>query len=255
MGSVATIEIVLGQVAFVWGLAVAAGEGFTSPQEALFIASPSLASDEQAPHSMPPIPRERSKKEEWLSDKVHRREVHVSDRQIARTITTRARISRVPPGVPPELVQPPAIGARIEPVTTLFNVWTREALPILPGQSVQDPFHRFLRDHYTNQVTEMDAELVDILTTTARHFRAARIDVVSGYRSPKYNLMLRKKGHEVARTSQHVEGNAIDFRIRGVKTPVLLRYVRSLRRGGVGYYPHSQFVHTDTGPIRFWRGS
>ena len=83
----------------------------------------------------------------------------------------------------------------------------------------------------------------------------ARIEVVSGYRSPKYNLMLRKKGHQVAKASQHTEGHAVDFRVRGVPTPVLLRYVRSLRRGGVGFYPHSQFVHSDTGPIRFWKGS
>ena len=120
---------------------------------------------------------------------------------------------------------------------------------------VEDRFHPFLRDHFTNQATRMDVRLVDVLAQVARRFRAARIEVVSGYRSPKYNLMLRKKGHQVARSSQHMEGHAVDFRIRGVPTPVLLRYVRSLRRGGVGYYPHSQFVHSDTGKIRFWKGS
>ena len=67
--------------------------------------------------------------------------------------------------------------------------------------------------------------------------------------------MLRKKGREVARQSQHTEGNAVDFRVRGVPTQRLLNYVRSLRIGGVGYYPHSQFVHSDTGRVRFWRGS
>jgi uncharacterized protein YcbK (DUF882 family) len=143
----------------------------------------------------------------------------------------------------------------VHPITTLYNLWTREALPLVPGLSAGESIHPFLRDHFTNQATRMDVRLVDVLTQVARRFRAPRIEVVSGYRSPKYNLMLRKKGHQVARSSQHTEGHAVDFRIRGVPTPVLLRYVRSLRRGGVGYYPHSQFVHTDTGPIRYWKGS
>src|SRR4029077_18220476 len=149
-------------------------------------------------------------------------------------------------------------GQRIEPLTTLFNVWTREALPILPGQTqatLGPRFHPFLRDHYTNQATHMDTRLIDVLERVAGKFSAKRIEVVSGYRSPKYNLMLRKKGHQVARHSQHMEGNAVDFRIRGIATKQVLHYVKSLRLGAVGYYPNSQFVHSDTGPIRYWTGS
>ena len=97
--------------------------------------------------------------------------------------------------------------------------------------------------------------LIGVLTRVAGRFSARRIDVVSGYRSPKYNLMLRKKGHQVARDSQHTHGNAVDFRIRGVGTSQVLHYVRSLRVGGVGFYPHSQFVHSDTGKVRYWTGS
>jgi uncharacterized protein YcbK (DUF882 family) len=147
------------------------------------------------------------------------------------------------------------VGSTLHPITTLYNLWTREALPLVPGLAVAERFNPFLRDHFTNQATRMDARLIDVLTSVARRFRASRIDVVSGYRSPKYNLMLRKKGHQVARASEHTEGHAVDFRIRGVPTTVLLRYVRSLRRGGVGFYPHSQFVHSDTGKIRYWKGS
>jgi uncharacterized protein YcbK (DUF882 family) len=113
----------------------------------------------------------------------------------------------------------------------------------------------FLRDHFTNQPTNMDTRLIGVLEHVAGKFSAKRIEVVSGYRSPKYNLMLRKKGHQVARHSQHMEGNAVDFRIRGVATKSVLHYVKSLRLGGVGYYPNSQFVHSDTGPIRYWTGS
>src|SRR5207237_1694037 len=85
-------------------------------------------------------------------------------------------------------------GETLEPVTTLYNIWTHEALPILPGESVKDRFHEFLRDHFTNQPTHMDPKLVEVLTSVANKFSAKRIEIVSGYRSPKYNLMLRKKG-------------------------------------------------------------
>jgi hypothetical protein len=202
-------------------------------------------SDPAAELLIPPAPRERSKKERWLQEKTFRQDVHVADRDLQRT----------PPRVRPNPGVATRPGATLQPITTLYNMWTREALPLMPGQTVEDRFHPFLRDHYTNQATHMDVRLIEVLSQVARKFRADRIEVVSGYRSPKYNLMLRKKGHQVARSSQHTEGHAVDFRVRGVPTPVLLRYVRSLRRGGVGFYPHSQFVHSDTGPIRFWKGS
>jgi hypothetical protein len=197
---------------------------------------------------IPPAPRDHSKKEQWLLEKALRHDVHVSDHELQRGPVH----PRPQPAIAAGPVKP---GATVHPITTLFNMWTHEALPLVPGQSAEERFHPFLRDHFTNQATHMDVRLIDVLSQVARKFRADRIEVVSGYRSPKYNLMLRKKGHQVARTSQHMEGHAVDFRVRGVPTPVLLRYVRSLHRGGVGFYPHSQFVHSDTGPIRFWKGS
>jgi hypothetical protein len=202
-------------------------------------------SDPAADLLIPPAEREHSKKEQWLLEKSMRHDVHVSERDLQRG----------PARPRPLLALAIKPGATMHPITTLFNMWTHEALPLVPGQPVDDRFHPFLRDHFTNQATHMDVRLIDVLSQVARRFRADRIEVVSGYRSPKYNLMLRKKGHQVARTSQHMEGHAVDFRVRGVPTPVLLRYVRSLHRGGVGFYPHSQFVHSDTGPVRFWKGS
>ena len=112
-----------------------------------------------------------------------------------------------------------------------------------------------MRDHFTNQATTIDPRLAQVLLSAALHFRAQRVDVVSGYRSPKYNLILRKKGHQVARESQHTLGTAVDFRIRGVPTEKLLGFVRSLRVGGVGFYPHTRFIHADTGRVRYWQGS
>jgi hypothetical protein len=215
-------------------------------------------------HEMPGEPRELSKREEWFRDKEMRPDLHLSDAALAEaqreyaaaekkaTLARRrgnaasAVIASAPPDYP---------GVRIQPVTTLFNVWTHEAFPILPGDPMEPQFHVFLRDHYTNQATQMDTRLVDVLARAAKKFSARRIEIVSGYRSPKYNLMLRKKGHAVARMSQHVEGHAVDFRIRGVPTQTLQTFVKSLRLGGVGFYPHSEFVHSDTGRVRYWKGS
>jgi uncharacterized protein DUF882 len=235
------------------------------PADGLATESPSGIFDPvaaRAEHFAPPEERVLSKKEGWLREKALRPDFRTSEKELARAAnpSRREKAARakqlsgnVPTG-PEPAVRP---GERIEPVTTLFNVWTHEALPILPGQtqSVQGKFHVFLRDHFTNQATRMDTRLIGVLTRVAGKFSARRIDVVSGYRSPKYNLMLRKKGRQVARDSQHTHGNAVDFRIRGVTTRQVLHYVRSLRVGGVGFYPNSQFVHSDTGKVRYWTGS
>lgn len=206
--------------------------------------------EERGWHLVSPAPRERSKKEVDRAEKLTRAGVHLGDAQLARAFA--AARSPLRGG---SSSAPTPVGFRAAPVTTLFNLWTHEALPLLPGLSPSDRFHDFLRDHYTNQATRMDTRLIDILAQVARHFTARRIDVVSGFRSPKYNLMLRKKGREVARGSQHPEGTAVDFRIRGVPIKKLAQYVRSLQRGGVGLYPRSQFVHSDTGKVRYWTGS
>jgi hypothetical protein len=213
-------------------------------------------------HATPSDPRSLSKREEWFRDKELRPDLHLSDEALAnaqresvaaeKKASSRRRQAPDKPALSAPLNFP---GMRVEPVTTLFNVWTHEAFPILPGDPMEVQVHTFLRDHYTNQATQMDTRLVDVLARAAKKFSARRIEIVSGYRSPKYNLMLRKKGHQVARQSQHVEGHAVDFRIRGVPTRSLLAFVRSLRLGGVGFYPHSQFVHSDTGKVRYWTGS
>ena len=146
--------------------------------------------------------------------------------------------------------------AEAAPVLTLHNVWTNESLPVVldPKPEPAAPFNQLARDHFTNQTTTMDARLFDTVVRAAERFHARYVEIVSGFRAPKYQLMLRKKGHEVARDSQHPRGDAVDFRVAGVPTRILLRFVRSLHLGGVGYYPESKFVHADVGRIRFWRG-
>lgn len=212
----------------------------------------------------PAPPREQSKKGAWLAEKARRPNVHLADADLGATRGRstpgkgKAKIDpRLRKDADPLDLPAPRPGSRIEPVTTLYNVWTHEALPLLPGDrdGVESRFHGFVRDHFTNQATRMDVRLVSVLAKVAQRFSASRIEVVSGYRSPKYNLMLRKKGHQVARESQHVEGNAVDFRVRGVPTKTMLNFVKSLRLGGVGFYPRSAFVHSDTGRVRYWTGS
>jgi len=176
--------------------------------------------------ALPPAPP--SKKVAFLQDKQDRRDVHLG--------------------------RPLAPAAA--PVLTLHNVWTNESLPVVmaPKPEPAAPFNLLARDHYTNQSTEMDGRLFQTIVRAAARFHARYVEVVSGFRAPKYQLMLRKKGHEVARDSQHPRGTAVDFRVAGVPTKLLLKFVKSLHLGGVGYYPESQFVHADVGPIRFWRG-
>lgn len=244
-----------------WGLADArSAETAASPlvAESLF-AGPVLAEH----LGIQPAARTLSKKHHWVEEKTRRRDIHVSDADLARAARVARVARRVSPSSPRKLALEtslmPGVGHRIQPVTTLFNLKLRESLPILPGQLLDagtyTRFHALLRDHYTNQATRMDDGLLGVLAEAAVNFDAGRVDIVSGYRSPKYNINLRKKGREVARDSQHTQGKAVDFRIRGVATKDLWRFVRSLGLGGVGLYPHSGFVHCDTGPIRFWSGS
>ena len=77
-------------------------------------------------------------------------------------------------------------------------------------------------------------------------------EVISAYRSPETNDMLRSRSSGVARNSQHLLGTAIDVRLRGMELEVLRDNARSLKLGGVGYYARSNFVHVDTGRVRYW---
>ncbi|MBP8805827.1 MAG: DUF882 domain-containing protein [Kofleriaceae bacterium] len=151
----------------------------------------------------------------------------------------------------------PRPGAPPPKLLNLHNTWTDEWLAIDADPRVAVPraeMDLFLRDHYTDDPTAMDPRLVGVLREAARHFGATRIDIVSGYRAPKYNLMLRKKGHEVARDSQHTHGTAVDFRIPGVSVDELYAWAVARKLGGVGRYRGSKFVHMDTGRIRYWEG-
>ena len=111
----------------------------------------------------------------------------------------------------------------------------------------------FLRDFRTGDVAAIDRNTLDIVYELKRQLNyQGDVHIVSAYRSPKTNEMLRKKGSGVAKKSQHLEGKAIDFRLPGVDTAKLRDLAKAMRRGGVGYYHDSDFIHVDSGRVRYW---
>ncbi|MFN3827741.1 MAG: YcbK family protein [Micavibrio sp.] len=110
-----------------------------------------------------------------------------------------------------------------------------------------------LRDFRTNEVFPIDPRVIDIIYMVHRKTgRNQALEILSGYRSPKTNAMLRNASSGVARNSMHLSGQAIDFRMAGVSTRGLRDVAVGLKAGGVGYYARSNFVHVDTGKFRTW---
>ncbi len=113
--------------------------------------------------------------------------------------------------------------------------------------------NEFCRDHRRNEVHPMDRRLFDQISQIQKLIGTeAEVIVISGYRSPATNASLRNGSSRVAKKSMHMEGKAIDFRLDGVKLSTVRDAALSLKAGGVGYYPGSNFVHIDTGAVRFW---
>jgi uncharacterized protein YcbK (DUF882 family) len=112
----------------------------------------------------------------------------------------------------------------------------------------------FLRDHRTGDVHHYDPRVFDLLSalTVATDRPDAEIHVICGYRTPWSNEFLRTHTSGVAKNSLHMEAEAIDIRVPGVKTSHLRDIALSLGRGGVGYYASSDFIHVDVGRVRRW---
>lgn len=138
-------------------------------------------------------------------------------------------------------------GENLDIIYRIGNTYLPDAL---------EKLNYFLRDHNTQDVSNYDPKEFDVL-----HAMLARlgkldsvINIVCGYRTPETNSALRHSSPQtgVAEHSQHMEGHAIDLRVPGVSTTMLRDAALSLQAGGVGYYPVSQFVHVDVGPVRQW---
>lgn len=119
-----------------------------------------------------------------------------------------------------------------------------------------DKLNHFLRDYRTDTVKSYDPKEFDVLHSLMAKLGRPNgvIDIVCGYRTPWTNHFLRTRAANtgVAEHSQHMQAKAIDIRVPGVSTVKLRNTALSLHEGGVGYYPVSQFVHVDVGPVREW---
>jgi len=134
---------------------------------------------------------------------------------------------------------------RLELVFAVADAYVPAALQAL---------NRFLRDHYSGTVGAIDPRLFDLLYQVQGLAGGTRpFEVISGYRCAATNAALREtRGGGVAKQSLHMEGRAIDVRLPGVPLADLRDAAVSLKAGGVGFYPGSQFVHLDTGRVRRW---
>ncbi len=142
----------------------------------------------------------------------------------------------------------------------LYNMHTAERIDIvyrrgeayIPEALAKLDF--FLRDHRTGDVRHFDPRLYDILSdlTASVGRPGGEIDIVCGYRTSSTNESLRAHTTGVARNSLHIQAEAVDLRMSGIDTLKLRKAALALARGGVGYYPHSDFIHLDVGRVRQW---
>jgi len=139
------------------------------------------------------------------------------------------------------------------------HLHTGEALSITyveGGQVLPEALARIdhvLRDHYDGSIHPIDLDLLDILHAVRRETgTSSPFQVISGYRSPATNQMLRQRSPGVSKNSLHMQGRAIDIRLPDVDTATLRDAGLAVALGGVGYYGSSDFVHLDTGRVRRW---
>lgn len=110
-----------------------------------------------------------------------------------------------------------------------------------------------LRDHRTDEIHAIDRKTIDLMAAIARKLGAKRpFEIISGYRSPQTNQLLRSTSSGVAKNSYHIQGKAVDLRLPGVPLKTVHKAALDLRLGGVGYYPKSDFLHVDSGRLRTW---
>ncbi|MGB6009992.1 MAG: DUF882 domain-containing protein [Desulfobacterales bacterium] len=142
---------------------------------------------------------------------------------------------------------------------SFYNTHTDEMLEVCyftqgryPSKALKKINYIF-RDHYSGKVKPIHKDLLDLLHAVSMTIGdGAQLHIVSGYRSPETNAMLRKKTKAVAKNSLHMQGKAVDIRIPEYDTKRLSNICMKMQAGGVGYYPESDFVHVDTGHVRCW---
>lgn len=175
---------------------------------------------------------------------------------------TRRHLLRAGLGACTLLALPSAYAAQAkvsEKRLSLLNLHTGErakAVYWAQGRYIPDAlqvFEKVLRDHRSGEKHPIDPRLLDLMQfLNYRIGNRKEFLVISGYRSPSTNAALSAHSQGVAKKSLHMQGKAIDIRLPGVPLKVLRKAAISLNAGGVGYYPASNFIHLDTGNVRYW---
>ena len=144
---------------------------------------------------------------------------------------------------------------------SLYNTHTEESLETVywsEGRYLEEPLteiNHIMRDFRTGEIKSIDPRLLDLLNSIKKRLGVTQpFHIISGYRSPETNALLRKIDKGVASKSLHIKGKAIDIRLPDIELSALRKVTIGLRRGGVGYYPKSDFIHVDVGRLRYWTG-
>jgi uncharacterized protein YcbK (DUF882 family) len=175
-------------------------------------------------------------------------------RFLSRSIFAAAAMT-VAPGAMAEAIRKTSRDRKL----SFYNLHTGEKLTtcywsqgLYVPESLTDINH-ILRDFRTNEIRTISPELMDLLFAMRGKLGTQDpFHVISGYRSPATNAILRQHSEGVAKNSLHMQGLAIDIRVPGRRLIELKRVATALRGGGVGYYPASDFVHVDVGRVRYW---
>lgn len=149
-----------------------------------------------------------------------------------------------------------------ERTLSLYNLNTGESLKTVYWaegkyipESLSDINH-LLRDFRNNEIKPIDLTLLNLLHAITLQLDTSKpVQLISGYRSPSTNALLHSRSTGVAKHSLHMDGMAADIRIPGNDLRELHKVAVAMHGGGVGYYPQSDFVHMDVGPVRYWTGA
>jgi uncharacterized protein YcbK (DUF882 family) len=157
------------------------------------------------------------------------------------------------PSVARAVVRPPLALRRLRLVNahtgeTFEGAYRNDKGPI---DRVIDELCIFLRDHHSGERTQIDVGVIDFLADVLDSVGETRATILSAYRTAETNAMLARTNFGVAEHSQHIVGRALDLHL-GSKLTEAMNAARAMQRGGVGWYPHSGFIHIDTGPVRNW---
>lgn len=182
-------------------------------------------------------------------------EIDLSKRRFVQLGLTATALVAVQPSL---ALATPSFGPKMKELA-FYNLHTDEKLRVTYWKNGKfDPasmakINHILRDFRTGDVYPMAPNLIDLLHAMQTRLETdSVIEIISGYRSPKSNAMLVNNSDGVARRSYHMQGVATDIRMRGVSLRRLQTTALFMKRGGVGFYPKSDFVHVDVGPVRRW---